>query len=234
MHGLGFAQLLFLLLQGLAFLQLFLHLLAEVSTGVQEGVGLHQLAVLNVIRHLAVELVQLVVVQFGVALGHVGDELLVVLLVLVEFLQRFLVFLQRDFVFFLQGLNLVLLVLQLFLQVAAYLALGVQLVLQLLLGGLHDDVERVGGGLVGFPHGVHVHQLVAFLPYRVHAEHALGDGEGEGSVVGVHQHGGAPFDGDGGPFQALAGHQFAVHHAAFGLHVALLGLGKRPCPDKQY
>ena len=36
MNGLGFAQLFFLRLDGLAFLQLFLHLLAEVATGVKE------------------------------------------------------------------------------------------------------------------------------------------------------------------------------------------------------
>ena len=118
--------------------------------------------------------------------------------------------------------------LQLFLQVAAYFAFGIKLVLQLLLGCLHDDVDRAAGVFVAFRAGVHVDQLVTFLPYRVQAELWLGDGEGEGSVVAVDQHGGTALHRHRCAFQALAWHQFAFHHTAFGLHVALLGLGGGP------
>ncbi len=163
MNGLSLVELTFLFFDCLALAQLCLHLLGHVAFRPQQRVGLHQLAILNAVGHLAVEIVQLVIVQLGVALGHVGDELLVAFLVLVEFLHGLAVLFVRELLLFFQGLYFVLALLQLLLQVAPYLPLSVQPVLQLLLGCLHHDVERVGGGLVGFSDGVHVDQLIAFL-----------------------------------------------------------------------
>ena len=111
------------------------------------------------------------------------------------------------------------------LEIAPDLSLSGQLVLQLLVRGLHHDVDGVAGIVVGPRAGFHVHELVAFLPYRVQAELLFRNREGESTIIGVHQHGSAAFHRDHGTFQALSRHKLTIHHAAFGLHVALLGLG---------
>ena len=92
---------------------------------------------------MTVERIKLVIVERGIALGHFLDESFVALLLGVELLHRVLVVFDRDLASALQRLQLVLLGLQLFLQVAPYLAFGIEFVLQLLLWRLHKDIDRV-------------------------------------------------------------------------------------------
>ena len=80
----------------------------------------------------------------GIALGHLADEFLVSLLLCIELLQCLLVLLPGDFVLLLEVLDLVLALLELPLQRAAYLALAGQLVVGLLFGGFQHENQRIG------------------------------------------------------------------------------------------
>ena len=124
-----------------------------------------------------------------------------------------------------QSFDFVLAFLELFLEVSPNLAFGGEFVLLLLLGRFHYDIDGVTRVFVGSGTGVHVDQLVTFLSDGVEPELVVGDGEGEESVVGIDQYGGASLNGYSGSFEPLAGNELSVDHAAFGLHKALLGLG---------
>ena len=143
LHRLGLLQCFTFLVEHLSALSDIVDLLTDVAPAVEHRVGLGQFAVLDEVRHLAVEGVELVIVERCIPLGHVLDEPFVAFLLGIELLHRVLVVFDRDFATALQRLQLVLLGLQLFLQVAPYLAFGIKFVLQLLLRCLHEDVDGV-------------------------------------------------------------------------------------------
>ena len=202
---------------------MFQDLLPHIATRTQQRVGLQQLPILNAERDLTKIFVQQIVVEFRIPGGHIGDELFIILLFGIEFLQRLTVLLFRDLVVLLERIDLLFPLLQFHLELASQLPLGRQLVVSLPLRRLHCDDQRVGRTDVLLLQHIGIGQHIALLLDIGQIELLVGHRQREVAIgIGHGRVSAGQLDGSTG--DALSGDQLSTAvYPPFSLHITLLG-----------
>ena len=194
------------------------------SFGGDERVSTAEFAGADEKFQLALEVVELVKVEGGVAFGHLADDLLVHSLFVVKLLPQFVVFRLRDFLLVSEPLDFLLFRLQPALQLLAYGIFRVEAVGLDVFGTVHHDDKLVCRVAEGFAQHVAVADLVALLLHTRQAKRTA-FGVKLKHAVFVASHGIAPFQAERGAGQARAVNGGAVGSlAATGFDISRLHL----------